>query len=107
VDAEPTDPYERVQVVRSEIPACTHVDNSARVQTVHPETAPVFHALLEAFHRATGCPVLLNTSFNVAGEPIVCTPDQALATARAAGLDLLVLDDRLIELAAVPQAVGQ
>jgi carbamoyltransferase len=102
VDQEPDDPYQRVQVVRSQIPACTHVDGSARVQTVHPEIAPAFHRLLEAFHRRTGCPVLLNTSFNVAGEPIVCTPDQALATARAAGLDLLVLDDRIVELGRVP-----
>jgi len=96
---EPDDLVERVQVVRSEIPACTHVDGSARVQTVHPELHPEFHRLLSAFHRATECPVLLNTSFNRAGEPIVCTPDQALATARAAGLDLLVIEDHLVDLA--------
>ena len=95
---EPTDPVERVQVARSQIPACTHVDNSARVQTVHTETAPAFHALLAAFESRTGCPVLLNTSFNLAGEPIVCTPDQALDTARRAGLDLLVIDEFLVDL---------
>ena len=98
---EPTDPVERVQVPRSEIPACTHIDGSARVQTVHAETNPGFHRLISAFHEATGCPVLLNTSFNRAGEPIVCTPDEALATARAAGLDLLVLENCLLTGAAL------
>ena len=93
---EPTDPVERVQVPRSEIPACTHVDGSARVQTVHQGTNPLFHQLLTAFHDATGCPVLLNTSFNRAGDPIVCTPEDALDAARAAGLDLLVLQDRIV-----------
>lgn len=96
VAEDPTDPVERVQIPRSQIPACTHVDHSARVQTVHPETAPAFHALLSAFHAKTGCPVLLNTSFNVAGEPIVCTPDDALATARTAELDVLVLDEFIV-----------
>ena len=62
---------------RSEIPAVTHVDNSARIQTVSSETNPRFHALLKAFERRTGCPVLVNTSFNVRGEPIVCTPEHA------------------------------
>src|SRR5262249_38331344 len=67
----------RLNVPRSRIPAVTHVDHSARIQTVHRETNPRFHALLEAFHAATGCPVLVNTSFNVRGEPIVCTPTDA------------------------------
>lgn len=96
VEDEPTDPIERVQAVRSQIPACTHVDGSARVQTVHQETNPTFHRLLRAFEDQTGCPVLLNTSFNRAGEPVVCTPDDAVASARAAGLDLLVIEDCLI-----------
>ena len=69
--------FERLHVPRSEIPAVTHVDHSARVQTVHRETNPRFHALLEAFKARTGCPVLVNTSFNVDGEPIVCTPADA------------------------------
>lgn len=98
VDSEPESFVERVQVARSEIPACTHIDGSARVQTVHHETAPTFHALLTAFHEVTGCPVLLNTSFNRAGEPIVATPDDALATARRAGLDLLVIGSHIITL---------
>jgi carbamoyltransferase len=68
---------EKLNVPRSEIPAVTHIDYSARVQTVHRETNPRFHALLAAFKQKTGCPVLVNTSFNVRGEPIVCTPEDA------------------------------
>jgi carbamoyltransferase len=68
---------DRLNVPRSEIPAVTHVDYSARVQTVHAETNKRFHDLLSAFKARTGCPVLVNTSFNVRGEPIVCTPEDA------------------------------
>jgi carbamoyltransferase len=68
---------ERLNVPRSEIPAVTHVDYSARVQTVHRETNPRFHALISLFKQRTGCPVIVNTSFNVRGEPIVCTPEEA------------------------------
>ena len=68
---------EKLNVVRSTIPAVTHVDYSARIQTVHADTHPRYHALLTAFKRRTGCPVLVNTSFNVRGEPIVCTPEDA------------------------------
>ena len=68
---------DKLNVARSEIPAVTHVDYSARVQTVHAETNPRYHALLSAFKERTGCPVLVNTSFNVRGEPIVCTPEDA------------------------------
>jgi carbamoyltransferase len=68
---------EKLNVPRSEIPAVTHVDYSARIQTVHRETNPRYHALLSAFKARTGCPVLVNTSFNVRGEPIVCTPEDA------------------------------
>lgn len=67
----------KLNVPRSEIPAVTHVDYSARVQTVHHETNPRYHALISAFKQRTGCPVLVNTSFNVRGEPIVCTPEDA------------------------------
>jgi carbamoyltransferase len=107
VDDEPTDPMERVQVPRSEIPACTHVDGSARVQTVHVETNPTFHRLLTAFHSQTGCPVLLNTSFNRADEPIVLTPADALRCAVAAGLDLLVLEDHLVRGPALAALAGE
>ena len=68
---------EKLNVPRSDIPAVTHVDYSARIQTVHRETNPRYHALLSAFHERTGCPVVVNTSFNVRGEPIVCTPEDA------------------------------
>jgi carbamoyltransferase len=68
---------EKLNIPRSDIPAVTHVDYSARVQTVHRETNPLYHALLTAFQKRTGCPVLVNTSFNVRGEPIVCTPEDA------------------------------
>jgi carbamoyltransferase len=68
---------DKLNVVRSEIPAVTHVDYSARIQTVHRETNPRYHRLIDAFKAATGCPVLVNTSFNVRGEPIVATPEDA------------------------------
>jgi carbamoyltransferase len=68
---------EKLNVPRSEIPAVTHVDYSARIQTVHEDTNPRFHALLSTFKARTGCPVLVNTSFNIRGEPIVCTPEDA------------------------------
>ena len=68
---------ERLNVPRSDIPAVTHVDYSARVQTVHQETNPRYHALIEAFERLTGCAVIVNTSFNVRGEPIVGSPEDA------------------------------
>ena len=82
---------ERVREVRSEIPAVTHIDYSARVQTVDPETNPRYHGLLTAFAAETGCPVIVNTSFNVNEEPIVCTPGDALRCFRAAGLDALAM----------------
>ncbi len=93
---------------RSDIPACTHVDGSARVQTVAQSDDSDFHRLLTAFYRQTGCPVVLNTSFNRSGEPIVCTPEDALGASREAGLDLLVLENCLVERAAVghPQGSG-
>jgi carbamoyltransferase len=68
---------EKLNVPRSDIPAVTHVDYSARVQTVHRETNPRYYALIAAFERRTGCPVIVNTSFNVRGEPIVGSPEDA------------------------------
>jgi carbamoyltransferase len=93
-----TDPdlRHRVNVVRSTIPAVTHVDYSARVQTVDEVRNPRFHRLLQAFHARTGCPVLVNTSFNVRGEPIVCTPQEAYRCFRATDMDALVLEDCVI-----------
>jgi carbamoyltransferase len=86
----------RVNVVRSTVPAVTHVDYSARVQTVDEERNPRFYRLLRAFQRRTGCPVLVNTSFNVRGEPIVCTPKDAYRCFLATGMDALVLGDHVL-----------
>ena len=82
---------ERLNAMRSEIPAATHVDYSARVQTVHGDTNPRYHALLAAFKAKTGCPVLVNTSFNVRGEPIVCTPADAFRCFMGTDLDCLAI----------------
>ena len=81
---------DKLNVPRSDIPAVTHVDYSARVQTVHRETNPRFHDLLAAFKARTGCPVLVNTSFNVRGEPIVCTPEDAFRCFMGSEIELLV-----------------
>ena len=82
---------DRLNMPRSDIPAVTHVDYSARVQTVHRETNPRYHALLEAFKARTGCPVIVNTSFNVRGEPIVCTPADAFRCFMGTDLDCLAI----------------
>jgi carbamoyltransferase len=78
-------------VARSTIPAVTHIDFSARVQTVHAQTNPIFHELITAFQGLTGCGVLINTSFNVRGEPIVCSPEDAYACFMRTKMDYLVL----------------
>jgi len=85
-----------VNEVRSTIPAVTHVDYSARLQTVARDTSPDFHAVIEAFDRLTGCPVVINTSFNVRGEPIVCTPDDAYRCFMRTEMDTLVLEDCIL-----------
>lgn len=82
---------DKLNVQRSEIPAVTHVDYSARVQTVHRETNARFHDLLTAFKEKTGCPVLVNTSFNVRGEPIVCTPEDAFRCFMGTGIEVLAI----------------
>jgi carbamoyltransferase len=82
---------EKLNVPRSSIPAVTHVDYSARIQTVHRETNPRYHALLAAFRRRTGCPILVNTSFNVRGEPIVCTPEDAFRCFMGTEIEALAL----------------
>ena len=74
----------------------THVDYSARIQTVHAETNPAYHALLTTFKRLTGCPVLVNTSFNVRGEPIVCTPEDAFKCFMGTDLDTLAVGNYLL-----------
>ena len=87
---------DKLNVPRSEIPAVTHVDYSARVQTVHRETNPLFHRLISAFKDMTGCPVVVNTSFNVRGEPIVCTPEDAFRCFMGTELDVLAAGDCLL-----------
>jgi carbamoyltransferase len=87
---------EKLNVARSEIPAVTHVDYSARVQTVHANTNPLFHQLLTRFKALTGCPVLVNTSFNVRGEPIVCTPSDAFRCFMGNELDMLVIGNCIL-----------
>ena len=82
---------EKLKVPRSTIPAVTHVDYSARIQTVHADTNPRYHALISSFYDKTGCPVLINTSFNVRGEPIVCTPEDAFRCLMGTGMDVLVI----------------
>jgi carbamoyltransferase len=94
--ADDPDLCERVNVPRSTVPAVTHLDYSARVQTVDAERNRRFHRLLRAFHTRTGCPMLVNTSFNVRGEPIVCTPEEAFRCFRATQMDALVLEDHVI-----------
>lgn len=87
---------EKLNIKRSDIPAVTHVDYSARVQTVHQDTNPRYYALIKQFKKLTGCPVVVNTSFNVRGEPIVCTPSDAFNCFMGTGLDMLVIGDFLL-----------
>ena len=83
---------DKLNVPRSTIPAVTHVDYSARIQTVRRETNPLYYDMIAAFHQRTGCPVIVNTSFNVRGEPIVCTPDDAYRCFMRTNMDVLVLE---------------
>ena len=87
---------DKLKVVRSTIPAVTHVDFSARIQTVHSEDHPRFYALIHAFGELTNCPVIINTSFNVRGEPIVCTPQEALTCFMRTNMDYLVMENFLV-----------
>jgi carbamoyltransferase len=88
---------DKLNVPRSDIPAVTHVDYSARLQTVHADTNPLYHGLISRFEAMTGCPVLVNTSFNVRGEPIVCTPEDAFRCFMGTELDLLVVGRCVLE----------
>ncbi|MEX0923866.1 MAG: carbamoyltransferase [Rhodovibrionaceae bacterium] len=87
---------DKLNVPRSEIPAVTHVDYSARVQTVHAETNPRYHALISAFKDRSGCPLLVNTSFNVRGEPLVCTPEDAFRCFMGTEIEVLVVGNCLL-----------
>ncbi len=87
---------EKLNYKRSTLPAITHVDYSARVQTIDRVRNPLFHLLLTKFHEKTGCPVLINTSFNVRSEPIVCTPDDAYRCLLMTDMDVLVVGRQII-----------
>jgi carbamoyltransferase len=98
---------DKLNISRSEIPAVTHIDYSARIQTVSAQTNPLFHRLLAEFKALTGCPVLVNTSFNVRGEPIVCTPEDAFRCFMGNELDLLVVGNCVLEKKAQDPALKQ
>ena len=87
---------EKLKIQRSTIPAITHVDNSARIQTVGPKNNPRYHKLIKAFKDKTGCPTIINTSFNVRGEPIVCSPEDAYRCFMRTEMDVLVLENQLL-----------
>ena len=94
---------EKLNIPRSQLPAITHVDYSARVQTVHPETNPRYYQLISEFEALTGCGVLVNTSFNVRGEPIVCTPEDAYRCFMRTEMDYLVLENYVLAKTDQPQ----
>ena len=83
---------DKLNIARSSVPAITHVDYSARIQTVHKETNPTFHAIISKFKEITGCPLVVNTSFNVRGEPIVSSPEDAFKCFMGTDLDHLVIE---------------
>jgi carbamoyltransferase len=93
---------DKLHVPRSAVPAVTHVDYSARIQTVRPETNGLYYDIIQAFYERTGCPVIVNTSFNVRGEPIVCTPEDAVRCFRRTNMDVLVLENFILERDAQP-----
>jgi carbamoyltransferase len=97
---------DKLNVSRSEIPAITHVDYSARLQTVHEETNPLYHKMIKAFRDRTGCPVIVNTSFNVRGEPIVQSPEDAYLCFMRTEMDYLVLGPFLLDKQKQPELVG-
>ena len=87
---------DKLNVSRSSVPAITHVDYSARIQTVHADTNPSYHALISKFKEKTGCPLIVNTSFNVRGEPIVCSPIDAFKCFMGTEMDVLAVGDYLL-----------
>jgi len=96
VDEQQLFGIDKLNVVRSEIPAVTHVDYSARIQTVHEQTNPRYYKLIKQFKTLTGCPVIVNTSFNVRGEPIICTPEDAFRCFMGTELDVLVIGNLIL-----------
>lgn len=98
---------EKLNVPRSAIPAVTHVDYSARIQTVHSDTNPRYHALISRFNELTGCPMVVNTSFNVRGEPIVCTPEDAFRCFMGTEIEVLAVGNCLLHKEAQPECLRQ
>jgi len=94
---------EKLNVPRSTVPAITHVDYSARIQTVRRDTNPLYYDIIDAFNRMTGCPVIVNTSFNVRGEPVVCSPQDAYRCFMRTDMDLLVLENFLLDKSTQPK----
>ena len=88
---------EKLKVCRSVIPAVTHVDYSARVQTVQPQTNALYYNILQEFDKLSGCPVIINTSFNIRGEPLVCTPEDAYRCFMCTDMDYLVLENCILD----------
>lgn len=89
--------FDRLKVIRATVPAITHVNNSARIQTVEKEDNPLYYNLINAFYKKTGCPVIINTSFNVRGEPIVCTPEEAYTCFMRTNMDYLCIGSFLLD----------
>ena len=87
---------DKLNISRSDVPAITHVDYSARIQTVHKDTNPLYYALISKFKSLTGCPLVVNTSFNVRGEPIVCSPTDAFKCFMGTELDVLAINNYLL-----------
>jgi carbamoyltransferase len=87
---------DKLNIPRSSIPAITHVDYSARIQTVHPDTNPRYHAVISKFKEKTGCPIVVNTSFNVRGEPIICTPTDAFKCFMGTEMDILAVGNYVL-----------
>jgi carbamoyltransferase len=97
---------EKLYTHRSDIQAVTHVDFSARIQTINPDQNPKYYNLLHAFFEQTGCPVVVNTSFNVRGEPIVCTPEEAYRCFMRTEMDYLVIGNLFFSKAEQPQSLN-
>ena len=98
---------DKLNVVRSQVPAITHIDYSARIQTVHRDTNPRYHALISAFKARTGCPMVVNTSFNVRGEPIVCTPEDAFRCFMGTDIEWLVVGNAVLRKEAQDPALAE
>jgi len=101
---EPLKGLDKLKVKRSIVPAITHVDYSARIQTIDAQRHPKMHRLMSLFKEKTGCPVIINTSFNIRGEPIVCSPDHAYRCFMATNMDVLVMENQLLYKEEQPQA---